>query len=85
MSKMGRYVFQLTGDCRMQIGHSDRQAHPRSEADEDTRSTAGDDGDGRFFCGTDRRDRSKRKSRALTSTYFPLATWDDIPMKFSRS
>ena len=75
MSKMGRYVFNLqeTADA-----DSDRQAHPRSEADEDTRSPTGGDGDGRQLFSTHRRKQSGRGSGAETAGE-PLATWDDIP------
>ena len=75
MSKMGRYVFNLqeTADA-----DSDRQAHPRSQADEDTRSTIRDDGDGRQLRGTHRREQSRRGQGAETASE-SLATWDDIP------
>ena len=75
MSKMGRYVFNLqeTADS-----DSDRQAHPRSQADEDTRSTIRDDGDGRQLRGTHRREQSRRGQGAETVSE-SLATWDDIP------
>ena len=75
MSKMGRYVFNLqeTADA-----DSNRQAHPRSEADEDTRSTIGNDGDWRQLSGTYRREQPRRGTGAETESE-PLATWDDIP------
>ena len=75
MSKMGRYVFNLqeTADA-----DSDRQAHPRSQADEDTRSTIRGDGDGRQLRGTHRREQSRR-SQGVETASESLATWDDIP------
>ena len=75
MSKMGRYVFNLQETAN---ADSDRQAHPRSEADEDTRSTIGNDGDGRQLRSTHRREQSRRGQGAETASE-SLATWDDIP------